>query len=579
MSDDASRSRFLRASVLVSIVVAGLVVLLPLAPVAQAHGGECHADDPLGDPGATCPQTSCPADGQLTDDSTSAFAQADASEPEAATQTVVGCSGDYVLKVTTAEDLRIGRSHVAFFSVHNVQSGGNLGVEGMKVIQTGAVGSDGPVRYMSAAVDGAPGLRAVPLQPVRSGQVQFEVQFPSNESVGTVQIPVTEPSSTQNGQTGGQLLPGFEAAALVVGVAAAALLFGRRGGGGAALTVLVAAALVVPPAAAHGGHAGGRGVLEPVVRTVDGGFDVTTDELNATFTATAEGPTLLYDFGDFTTAEGPEATHTYDTAGLYLAQLISYDPATLRGTVHAQTVTPGGNTVNDPPLGVLISDKRWITYGDNITLDASGTTEVNGDELVYLWSVGQAPVDGGNGTFSVRHVTTEPTLDWTAPDEDGDFTFIVFVLDARRGFATAQAQVRVTETLPDDTKTVSFSGELVCPERAEGTAAEDQCNISNRHAFSIDFTGRLIASLNYSDSAEPVPTEDNPPGVPNVDMRLFRAGEDEHTSQEVGRGVPATMDTEVSTKGDWEMEVLLESGAEASYTLDIVVHYNLDPFS
>lgn len=539
------------------------LLLIAVAPAVQGHAGHSGNIELPGqdDPFATI----CPP-GDSTDPSISAFEAVDAPEPEGPTATYVGCNGPYVVKVTTAETLRPGNSYVAFYSVHNMENGRSLDMPNTLVEQSGAVGAN--VTDMAADVDGAPGLSAVTLRPASPGELILIPRFPNNVTPGAVAIPVESGQDLQKSGGPGAQIPGFEAALLVGGVLVAALLVGRRGGPPKVLSLLLVAAMVAPAAS------GASGVLTPEVRLVDGGFTASTDGLNATFTSRSDDPVQLYDFGDFETGEGPDATHAYDRSGLYLVHLISYDPATLQGNVHAKQLTVGDDPANDPPVAVAIASSNWVSYGDTVTLNASGTTEINGDALRYVWTVGKAPVDGSNFTYAVEDVTTDPLWTWTAPQEAGDYVLVLLVLDSRRGFATANTSVRVTETLPDETQRWAFEGTLQCPEQIGANTG--QCTFEQFHDLSMAFGGSLTAEMSFAFNRAEAGTDEQ--GVPDVDIQLYRPGEDEAIKQTTAPGSPKTLEASGLFGGGYQLRVYLDSGADVRYSITTTANYTLDPF-
>ena len=90
------------------------------------------------------------------------------------------------------------------------------------------------------------------------------------------------------------------------------------------------------------------------------------------------------------TAVGP--TFVADVAGDYVAQLIVND-GTEDSAADTSTVTANAVPANNPPVADAGLDQSILT-GDTVTLDASGSSDADGDPLTFSWSLSVPPGSG-----------------------------------------------------------------------------------------------------------------------------------------------------------------------------------------
>jgi len=122
-----------------------------------------------------------------------------------------------------------------------------------------------------------------------------------------------------------------------------------------------------------------------------------------------------WDFGDGATSEQAVVTHTYKKPGVYTVNLTVTNNTDLECNKDAKTQTI---KVSFPPQPVMNSPETGCV-GKEVILDATGTTDAEGDNISYLW-------DFGDGTTSKEikntHVYKESGIykvTLTAKDDSG----------------------------------------------------------------------------------------------------------------------------------------------------------------
>ena len=154
------------------------------------------------------------------------------------------------------------------------------------------------------------------------------------------------------------------------------------------------------------------------------------DTLTATLqTEPAHGTVAVNSDGSFTYSPTPnssgEDTFTYRAC----------DPGPL---CDAAQVTITVKPVNDPPLADAGPDQT-VTVGDPVTLDGSGSSDVDNDPLTYQWVLSIRP-DG-----STVALTGDTTVAATfTPDLPGTYTIDLMVADRHGGTATDAVTVAAT---------------------------------------------------------------------------------------------------------------------------------------
>jgi len=120
-----------------------------------------------------------------------------------------------------------------------------------------------------------------------------------------------------------------------------------------------------------------------------------------------------------TNANTSSPTFTVDRPGEYVAQLIVNNGAT-NSAPSTVTVSTG----NVPPVARAGQDQGGKVAGTRITLDGSGSSDANGDQLKFNWSLKSIP-PGSSATLADA-TTVAPSF---LADKSGDYTIQLIVND------------------------------------------------------------------------------------------------------------------------------------------------------
>ncbi len=150
-------------------------------------------------------------------------------------------------------------------------------------------------------------------------------------------------------------------------------------------------------------------------------FSAQTSDLTLAVDASAsqdpDGSIVSYawDFGDGGTSSAVSAEHSYDAAGEYTVKLTVTDNAGASKSATKQV------TVTDPPLPNRAPEASFSAdiKDLSVTLDATGSTDPDDDELSYSWEFGDGSANG-SGAAVEHHYAEAGDYEVTLTVEDPD---------------------------------------------------------------------------------------------------------------------------------------------------------------
>jgi PKD repeat protein len=133
-----------------------------------------------------------------------------------------------------------------------------------------------------------------------------------------------------------------------------------------------------------------------------------------------------WDFGDGNTGTDQSPSHTFTSAGTFNVILTVTDDDEATDTDSTSVTVNPSNPSNNPPTADAGTDQN-VTEGDDVTLDGSDSSDVDGDSLTYTWS----QVNNGAPTVTLSDATAEqPTFTAPGVGAGGEtLTFSLIVTD------------------------------------------------------------------------------------------------------------------------------------------------------
>lgn len=228
-------------------------------------------------------------------------------------------------------------------------------------------------------------------------------------------------------------------------------------------------------------------VAEPANRPpiADAGVDINTEPglavlLDATGSEDPDGDPLRFAWEAVAVPEGSSAalddatlarpSFTADRAGAYTFGLRVSDPD---GEEDEDTVTVTAVRVNpnDPPVAMAGADQAG-EVGRAVRLDASGSTDPNGDTLAYRWALVAAPAGSAATIVDAEQVTASLT-----PDVVGEYG-VELTVDDGEETSTDRVDLSIEPALPC----------LLISEVFEGAANDKAVEFYNCGSSSLDLS-------------------------------------------------------------------------------------------
>ncbi len=164
-----------------------------------------------------------------------------------------------------------------------------------------------------------------------------------------------------------------------------------------------------------------------------------------------------WDFGDGATAQGATASHTYATAGTYLARVTVTDSLGLSDTATA-TVTVS----DEPPVAAFTIGAAAPEAGQSVPFDGSSSSDSDGSITSYAWSFGDGHTGSGR---TPSHTYASPgtySVTLTATDSSGQHASVSQPLTVLAGptarFSPANAQIAEGAAIAFDASASSPGG-------------------------------------------------------------------------------------------------------------------------
>jgi probable HAF family extracellular repeat protein len=169
-----------------------------------------------------------------------------------------------------------------------------------------------------------------------------------------------------------------------------------------------------------------------------------------------------------------------------------------------------GPAGNHAPTARISIPPGPLLEGSQITLDASGSSDADGDTLTYLWNLG----DG---------VTRTSALTTRTYDDDGLYKITLIVHDQHGARDTATTQVPIENAPPDLSAFVAPVGALLVGEPSVFRVTARDPGITDSLTIQIDWKDGNISTLRYDHPAQEISVAHtySTPGTYALDVRVW----------------------------------------------------------
>lgn len=238
--------------------------------------------------------------------------------------------------------------------------------------------------------------------------------------------------------------------------------------------------------------------------------------LDGSASSDEDGDSLTYSWNIRNTPDGSAVTlansdtatpsFTPDKAGNYLISLTVND-GTEDSVVDRVRITASEVTTNSTPIADA-GDDQMVSVGDRVSLDGSGSSDPDGDDLSYTWSITAMP-DGSEARLGRTNIQSPK---FTA-DIAGTYTLQLVVNDGTEDSApdtvTIVAEQVVTNTPPTANAGDNQNTTVGTAVTLDGSASSDSDGDSLTYSWSINTapSGSSV-SLSNSSSVSPSLTPD-----------------------------------------------------------------------
>lgn len=125
-------------------------------------------------------------------------------------------------------------------------------------------------------------------------------------------------------------------------------------------------------------------------------------------------------FGDGTTGTGVSVSHSYTECGMYVVTLtVTDDDGAIDTANAAKGVLIRPVHQNQNPVASFAESAETVHTGENIFFDASGSNDLDGDVITYLWDFGDGETAVGINTSHAYRDDGTYTVTLTVIDNDG----------------------------------------------------------------------------------------------------------------------------------------------------------------